>query len=154
MKVTITQWNGDRIQRRAGQILRDFAPQVAFQAEQEIAKRQYIWPVDTQRKNKEFVQAGLRNIIDTAQLINSATPPTVNSAGTVKTLEIEWTAPYSGAVLMGGYIIGDMWRGGYEAPARDWIGNTFTQLKPGGERPFLPYLVQRWNALAGGGPRR
>lgn len=147
----VTSWNADKLLARAGQILEDFGPQVAFQAEQELAKDQYWWPVATLRKSGEFVRAGDRDVIDTAYLLNSATPPVVSfRAGGSAQLRIEWTAPYAKAVQQGGYVVGNGFSN-YVAPNRDWIANTYAQLRPGKERPFLPYLVQRWQQLAGVG---
>lgn len=147
-RVQIKQWNGDKLLARATRILEDFGPQVAFQSEQEIAKEQYDWPVATRRKNKTLVPAGLRDIVDTGRLINSATAPEVSSAGGRSTLQIAWTAPYAYEVLKGGYLVGTT-RRNYLAPERDWISRTYRQLAPDGERPFMPFLVRRWNQLAG-----
>lgn len=145
----VTQWNADKLLARAGQILEDFGPQVAFQADQEIAKEQYTWPVATQRKNGQLVPRGLRDIVDTGQLLNSATAPAVTTSGSGSSLQIAWTAPYAYEVLKGGYLVGTT-RSNYVAPERDWISRTYRQLEPGGERPLLPFLVRRWNQLAGG----
>lgn len=147
--VKITRWNADKLLGRAGQILEDFGPQVAFQAEQELAKDQYWWPVDTLRKSGEFVREGDRNIIDTGELMNSATAPAVTAGARGAQLRIAWTAPYAKEVQEGGYVVGERGRS-YTAPGRDWIANTYAQLLPGRERPFLPYLVQRWQSLASG----
>lgn len=153
-KVKITSWNADRFLSRIPQILDDFAPQVAFQSEQELAKVQYKWPrrrsdgteIITHRKNGQRVTTP-RDIVDTGELMNSATSPQVAPTATGASLRIVWTAPYAKAVQVGGYIIGTI-RYNYVAPERDWIKRTYLQLKPEGERPFLPYLVQRWNQLA------
>ncbi len=148
VRVQITQWNADKLLARATQILEDFGPQVAFQSEQEIAKEQYTWPVATRRKNGQVVTSP-RDIVDTGQLINSATAPAVSSAGGRSALQIVWTAPYAYEVLKGGYLVGTT-RRNYVAPERDWISRTYRQLQVDGERPFLPFLVRRWNQLAGG----
>ena len=120
---------------------------MAFQSEQEIAKEQYTWPVTTRRKNGQVVTSP-RDIVDTGRLINSATPPEVSSAGGRSALRIAWTAPYAYEVLKGGYLVGTT-RQNYVAPERDWISRTYRQLQVDGERPFLPFLVRRWNQLAG-----
>jgi hypothetical protein len=147
VRVQIKQWNADKLLARATQILEDFGPLVAFQSEQEIAKEQYTWPVTTRRKNGQVVTSP-RDIVDTGRLINSATPPEVSSAGGRIALRIAWTAPYAYEVLKGGYLVGTT-RQNYVAPERDWISRTYRQLQVDGERPFLPFLVRRWNQLAG-----
>lgn len=147
VRVQIKQWNADKLLARATQILEDFGPLVAFQSEQEIAKEQYTWPVTTRRKNGQVVTSP-RDIVDTGRLINSATPPEVSSAGGRSALRIAWTAPYAYEVLKGGYLVGTT-RQNYVAPERDWISRTYRQLQVDGERPFLPFLVRRWNQLAG-----
>jgi hypothetical protein len=76
--------------------------------------------------------------VDTGKLVNSQGPPEVQK----NRLTIQWTAPYSKAVLQGGYTV-ESSRGNYLAPGRDWITPALR------ERPLLPYLVQRWNQLAG-----
>lgn len=153
-RLRVTQWNAERILARSAQILEDFGPQVAFQAEQELAKDQYWWPAATLRKSGQFVPEGDRDIIDTGFLLNSATPPVVSRrAGGSAQLRIEWTAPYARAVQIGGYVVGSGFNN-YVAPGRDWIANTYAQLRPGKERPFLPYLVRRWQQLAEGGRGR
>lgn len=148
-KVRFSEWNGEKIAARAREILEDFGPQVAFQAEQEIAKDQYYWPRFTRRKSGQLVEPGDRNIVDTGELLNSATAPAVGQGAKGPQLVIQWMAPYSGAVLTGGYLIGTT-RNAYIAPPRNWIAKTFDQLQPNGERPFLPYLVRRWQQMAGG----
>jgi len=147
VRVQIKQWNADKLLARTTQILEDFGPLVAFQSEQEIAKEQYTWPVTTRRKNGQVVTSP-RDIVDTGRLINSATPPEVSSAGGRSALRIAWTAPYAYEVLKGGYLVGTT-RQNYVAPERDWISRTYRQLQVDGERPFLPFLVRRWNQLAG-----
>jgi hypothetical protein len=146
-KLRVTTWRAPELVARVSQVLEDFGPQVAFQAEQEIAKDQYDWPVATQRKNGRLVPAGKRDIVDTATLLNSATPPQVLRRVGGVSLSIAWTAPYAYEVLKGDYLVGTV-RNNYIAPGRNWIAKTYAQLRPGGERPFLPFLVQRWNQLA------
>lgn len=146
-KLKVTSWRAPELVARVSQVLEDFGPQVAFQAEQEVAKDQYNWPVATQRKNGRLVPAGKRDIIDTGTLLNSATTPQVFRGANSALLQIAWTAPYAYEVLKGGYVVGNS-QGNYVAPERNWIAKTYAQLAPGGERPFLPFLVQRWNQLA------
>ena len=145
-KLRVTSWRAPELVARVSQVLEDFGPYVAFQAEQEIAKDQYDWPVATLRKNNQLVPAGKRDIIDTGTLLNSATTPQVFRGASSASLQIAWTAPYAYEVL-DGYVVGNS-QGNYIAPKRNWIAKTYAQLGPGGERPFLPFLVQRWNQLA------
>lgn len=141
-KLRITKWNAERILQRSTQILEDYGPLISFQLQQEISKDQFDWPVPTRRKSGQFVPAGLRDIVDTGTLLNSQTNPEITSGAGYARLQIRWTAPYSGEVLRGGYIVGTL-RNNYVAPARDWITPALQQ------KPFLPFFAQRWKALAG-----
>jgi hypothetical protein len=143
MPLRIVRWNADRILKRPARILKDFGPRIAFQTQQEISKDQFKWPVATRRKNGRLVPAGLRDIVDTGTLLNSQTTPEVTSDGALSALSIRWTAPYSGEVLRGGYLIGTV-RNSYVAPERDWITPALR------EQPFLPFFQQRWTQLANG----
>jgi len=141
-KVTVT-WDLDKLETRIAQILEDYGPLISFQLQEEISKDQFFWPVDTFRGkpetiNSRLVPRGERDIVDTGKLLNSQGPPEVQK----NRLTIQWTAPYSKAVLQGGYTV-ESSRGNYLAPGRDWITPALR------ERPLLPYLVQRWNQLAG-----
>lgn len=139
MPVRITRWRGDRIVAKVPRILNEYGPLIGFQLQQEISKEQYDWPVPTLRKSGQFVPKGLRDIVDTGNLLNSQSAPEV----TGNRLRIVWSAPYSKAVLEGGYLVGTV-RNSYVAPGRDWITPA---LK---EKPLLPFLVERWQKLAGG----
>jgi hypothetical protein len=142
--VRVTQWNADRILGRAAQILEDYGPRISFQLQEEIAKDQFQWPVPTRRKSGQFVPAGLRDIVDTGQLLNSQTAPQVTDDGGLSVMTIRWTAPYSGEVLRGGYLVGTV-RNNYVAPGRDWITPALKQ------QPFAPFFASRWRQLAGVG---
>lgn len=139
MPVRITRWRGDRIVAKVPRILNEYGPLIGFQLQQEISKEQYEWPVPTLRKSGQFVPKGLRDIVDTGNLLNSQSAPEV----TGNRLRIVWTAPYSKAVLEGGYLIGTV-RNSYIARERDWITPALR------EKPLLPFLVERWQKLAGG----
>ena len=139
MAVRITRWRADRILAKGPRILNEYGPVIGFQLQQEISKEQFDWPVPTLRKSGQFVARGLRDIVDTGRLLNSQTTPEVSGT----TLRIAWGAPYSKAVLEGGYLVGTV-RNSYIAPGRDWITPALR------ERPLLPFLVERWQALAGG----
>lgn len=138
----LTQWNADKLLARSAQILEDYGPRISFQLQQEIAKDQFEWPVPTRRKSGQFIPAGLRDIVDTGQLLNSQTPPQVTSNGSLSVLSIRWTAPYSGEVLRGGYLVGTV-RNNYVAPGRDWITPALR------EQPFGKFFANRWRQLAG-----
>lgn len=141
-RLRITKWNADRILARAAQILDDYGPLISFQLQEEISKDQFDWPVPTRRKSGQFVPAGLRDIVDTGELLNSQTPPEITSGAGYARLKIGWTAPYSGEVLRGGYLIGTV-RNNYVAPGRNWITPALRN------KPLLPFFTQRWKALAG-----
>jgi len=141
-KVTVT-WDLNKLETRIAQILEDYGPLISFQLQEEISKDQFFWPVDTFRGksgtiNPRLVPKGDRDIVDTGRLLNSQTPPQVKDGK----LTIRWTAPYSLEVLRGNYLVGTT-VSNYVAPERDWITPALR------ERPLLPYLVQRWNQLAG-----
>jgi hypothetical protein len=140
MPLRIVRWNADRILKRPARILVDYGPRIAFQTQQEISKDQFQWPVATRRKNGRLVPAGLRDIVDTGTLLNSQTPPSVTSEEGRTVLQIRWTAPYSGEVLRGGYLVGTL-RNNYVAPGRDWITPALR------EQPFLPFFAERWAQL-------
>lgn len=137
MKGRVTQWRGDRIAAKVPRILNEYGPQIGFQLQQEISKEQFEWPVPTLRKSGQLVPKGKRDIVDTGELLNSQSPPQVEG----NTLRIVWGAPYSLAVLEGGYLVGTV-RDAYIAPGRDWITPALR------EKPLLPFLVERWNALS------
>ena len=139
MPVRITRWRGDRIVAKVPRILNEYGPLIGFQLQQEISKEQFDWPVPTRRKSGQFVPKGLRDIVDTGNLLNSQSSPEVSG----NRLRIVWTAPYSKAVLEGGYLVGTV-RNSYVAPGRDWITPALR------EEPLLPFLVERWQKLAGG----
>lgn len=138
----LTQWNADKLLARSAQILEDYGPRISFQLQQEIAKDQFEWPVPTRRKSGQFIPAGLRDIVDTGQLLNSQTPPQVTANGSLSVLSIRWTAPYSGEVLRGGYLVGTV-RNNYVAPGRDWITPALR------EQPFGKFFANRWRQLSG-----
>lgn len=126
--VQFASWNADRLTRRLPRrILEEYGPTISFQLQQEISKEQFEWPVATRRKSGQLVPKSpryggskRRDIVDTGTLLNSQTEPVVQSGERGAQLEIKWTAPYSGEVLRGGYLVGTV-RNNYVAPGRDWI---------------------------------
>lgn len=144
MPIRITRWRADRILAKGPRILNEYGPQIGFQLQQEISKEQFEYtddqgrPVITSRNNGQVVGSP-RDIVDSGKLLNSQSAPSVEG----NTLRIAWGAPYSKAVLEGGYLVGTV-RNSYIAKPRDWITPALR------EKPLLPFLVQRWQALANG----
>lgn len=138
----ITQWRAERIVAKVPRILTEYGPVIGFQLQQEISKDVYAWPTQT-RQGGAIVTNRVngpvttpRDIVDTGTLLNSQTTPQVEG----NTLTIAWSAPYSLAVLQGGYVIVRS-NGSYIAPGRDWITPALR------ERPLLPFLAERWQQL-------
>lgn len=139
--VQFASWNADRLTRRLPRrILEDYGPTIAFQLQQEISKEQFEWPVATRRKSGQFVPKGKRDIVDTGQLLSSQTEPVAQDAERGAQLEIKWTAPYSGEVLRGGYLVGTV-RTNYVAPERDWITPALRA------QDFGTFFGKRWQQL-------
>lgn len=137
----LLRWRGKQIAARPRQILGDYGPLISFQLQEEIATEQFNYPVPTVRKNGNLIPAGKRDIIDTGLFLNSQTNPEITSGRGYSILNVKWTAPYSGAILQGGYLVGTV-RNNYIAPPRDWITPALRK------RPLLPYFATRWKALA------
>lgn len=134
-RVVFTRWREEQLIAKVPRILNEYGPLIGFQLQQEISKEQFDWPVDTYRKTGQYVPKGLRDIVDTGELLNSQKPPVITGT----TLRIAWTAPYSLSVLQGNYVIGSVRP--YIAPPRDWITPA---LK---EKPLLPFFAERWKTL-------
>lgn len=141
-KVTVN-WDFKKINGRIDQILENYGPYISFQLQEELSKPQFEYtddenkPVITRRKNGETVGSP-RDIVDTGRLLNSQTAPDIKNG----VLKIRWTAPYSKAILEGGYIVGTV-RNNYVAKARDWITPALR------ERPFKPFVIRQWRQLSG-----
>jgi len=140
--VRITQWRAPEILAKVPRIVDEYGPVIGAQLMAEISKKQFDWPVPTVRKMQPFVPAGLRNIIDTAELFNSQTPAQVTSAPGATTLRIAWRAPYSKEVLEGGFLVGTV-RNAYIAPERDWITPALENQPP------LQFFKRKWQESAG-----
>lgn len=96
-----------------------------------------------------LIPAGPRDIVDTGTLLQSQTAPQVQNKSGTYSMQIEWTAPYSGLVLKGGNFGSYINVNGREVtpgirPGRNWIQASFQA------QPFLPFLVERWNRAAAG----
>lgn len=140
--VHFVSWNAERLTRRLPRrILAEYGPALSYQLQQEISKEQFYWPVTTRRKNGRVIKPGDRDIVDTGTLLNSQTEPTITDNGALSVLQISWTAPYSGVVLRGNYLVGTV-RNSYIAPPRDWITPAFK------EQPLLPFFKNRWGKTA------
>jgi len=101
-----------------------------------------------------FIPKGLRDAVDTGELLNSQTLPVVTQNGSATRLRIGWTAPYAATVLYGGdygsYInVNGAFVDVGQKPGRDWISPAL-QLYP-----LRPFFINRWRQLsARGGPVR
>lgn len=141
-KVTI---NTQGLQRKLERILDDYGPLISFQLQQEISTKQFEYtddsgrPITTLRNNGQEVTSP-RDIVDSGNLLTSQTNPDITSGAGFVRMQIRWTAPYSKAVLEGGYIVGTV-RNNYTAKPRDWITPALQA------RPLLPFFVRRWKAL-------
>jgi hypothetical protein len=142
IRATVT-WDLAKLEKRVDQILENYGPLISFQLQEEISKDQFVYTNDegdrvvTRRKNRQVVGSP-RDIVDTGQLLNSQTNPDVGGG----VLMIQWRAPYSLAVLRGGYTV-ESQRGNYTAKPRDWITPALR------EQPFKPYVLRQWRQLSG-----
>jgi len=157
VSVKITRWNKTRLSKAVDDALKEFGPQLAEQAREEITTRKWPWPGPTLRfesllmggkpeRGGFLIPAGNRDIVDTGTLLNSQQPPKVQTTGVGVELSITWTAPYAKNVLMGKYDSYINPEGRLVVPEqvkRNWLTSTLEA------KPFLPFLVQRWNQLAG-----
>jgi len=104
--VRITRWNADKLLQRIPVILANYGNKLTPLLQESIKATIYDWPVATRRKvgvySGKFVPAGLRDIVDTGTLLRSQSAPQL----TKNTLTIRWSAPYSGEVLRGDYMVG------------------------------------------------
>lgn len=140
VKVT---WDLKKLSGRIDQILENYGPYISFQLQEEISKEQFQYtddsgkPVITARNNGQVVGSP-RDIVDTGRLLNSQTTPDIKKG----VLTIRWNAPYSKAVLTGGYVVGAQGRS-YVAKPRDWITPALR------EQPFKPFVLRQWRQLSG-----
>lgn len=139
----IVRWNADKLLKRIPVILANYGNKVTPLLQESIKSKIYDWPVDTRRKvgvySGKFVPAGRRDIVDTGALLRSQTAPKL----TENSLTISWTAPYSGEVLRGGYLVGTL-RSNYIAPDRDWITPVLRAEPP------MQFFTAEWRKIGGG----
>lgn len=158
MPFQLKTWNGDKLLKAVEQATAEFGPELYEQAREEITSRKWDWPGPTLRftsllmggkpeRGGVLIPEGKRDIVDTGTLLNSQTGPFTDRSAEGFSVAIRWTAPYAKNILLGQYdpyINPEGRRATPEQVKRDWIASTFQA------KPFLPYLVQRWNQLVGG----
>ena len=138
----IVRWNADKLLKRVPLILTNYGIKLTPLLQESIKAKIYDWPVPTRRSvgvySGKFVPAGRRDIVDTVMLLNSQSAPRI----TENSLTISWSAPYSGAVLYGGFLVGTL-RDAYIAPGRDWI-TPVVQAEPP-----LQFFIKEWRKIGG-----
>lgn len=140
----IIKWNADKLIKRVPQILSNYGVLISPLLQDAIKANVYTWPtrtlqggdIVTRRRNGEVVTSP-RNIVDTGALLASQSTPQVSA----DTLRIIWTAPYSGDVLRGNYIVGRR-NGSYIATPRDWISPVVAAQPP------IQFFAREWRKLA------
>lgn len=142
-KVRFKSWNAQALLDLVPQVLEAYGEKVAPMLQEAIKSKAYEYPVPTMRKvgvySGKFVPKGKRDIVDTGQLMRSQQEPQVAE----NILQIRWTAPYSGEVLRGGYLVGTV-RSSYIAPPRDWITPVLEAQPP------EKFFAEEWRRLANG----
>lgn len=117
-------------------ILAEYTIELSEKFDDAITGDYYFVPFASRRRfanyyGSRYVAPGLRNIVDSGQLLNSKTISTrTTKFGT--SYEFDWTAPHAGEVRRG-YIT----TFGNQMPGRDWIAEAFSKL------PFKPFLQRR-----------
>jgi hypothetical protein len=156
VRIEIKSWNAEKLLGRSTQILEDFAPVIAEEARTQLSLVKWNWNRGTLRfksigmggepgkRGGVYVDAGLRDIIDTGRLRNSQQAPVVKNGQ----LTIAWTAPYAGLILKGGVFEQYINPAGRQVtpgnrPGRNWIGAALEAQPP------LPFFVRRWRELGG-----
>lgn len=140
-KAKLQSWGGDALLEKVGFALLAYGERIAPQLQESIKTKAYDWPTPTLRQvglySGKFVPKGKRDIVDTGTLMQSQSAPVV--AGNV--LTIRWNAPYSKAVLEGGFLVGTL-RNAYIAPGRDWITPVLQSTPP------AKFFAEEWRRLA------
>jgi len=141
----ITKWNAEKLLKRVPLVLTNYGIKVTPLLQESIKASIYPWPtltdrgglIVTRRSNGQEVTTP-RNIVDTGTLLRSQSAPQV----TPTNLTITWSAPYSGEVLRGGFVVGRS-NGSYIAPGRDWITPVLRAEDP------LQFFVREWRKIGG-----
>jgi len=140
--VRITQWNADKFIKRVPLVLTNYGIKITPLLQESIKAKVYEWPVFTRRKvglySGRAVEPGRRDIVDTGVLLGSQSAPKIRP----NSLTIVWQAPYSGAVLNGGFLVGTV-RNAYIAPARDWITPVLIAEPP------AQFFAREWRKIGG-----
>lgn len=93
-----------------------------------------------------WVPEGLRDIVDTGNLMDSRTAPALSAADGKRSMSIAWTAPYAQLIRTGGHFSsytgpdGNPYYPG-RRPGRDWIAKALE------DRPPLPRFAELWNSF-------
>lgn len=139
----IVSWNADKLLKRVPVVLANYGNKVTPLLQESIKAKIYDWPVFTRRQvglySGRDVEKGNRDIVDTGTLLRSQTAPQL----TENSLTIRWSAPYSGAVLQGGFLVGTL-RNAYVAPERDWITPVLQAEPP------MQFFAAEWRKIGGG----
>lgn len=142
-RTRIVSWNADKLLKRVPVVLANYGNKITPLLQESIKAKIYDWPVATRRKvgvySGQFVPAGSRDIVDTGKLLQSQSAPQI----TENSLTIRWTAPYSGEVLRGGFLVGNL-RNAYIAPGRDWITPVLAAQPP------MEFFAAEWRKIGGG----
>lgn len=109
------EWKPERILDRVVDTLEQAGPVYTEATILQMSNPIWGWSWDTRRRVSLLmggtrqqgrpgvvVRAGRRDIVDTGRLLDSITAPKVVREKDSVTLQIEWKAPYSGRVLIGG----------------------------------------------------
>ena len=136
------RWNADKLLKRVPLILTNYGIKLTPLLQESIKAKIYDWPVPTRRSvgvySGRFVPAGRRDIVDTGTLLRSQSAPQIEA----NSLTIRWSAPYSGDVLRGGFLVGNT-RSAYIAPGRDWITPVLLAEPP------LRFFASEWRKIGG-----
>lgn len=141
-QVVIVRWDAEKLLKRVPVVLANYGNKVTPLLQESIKAKIYDWPVFTRRQvglySGRDVEKGNRDIVDTGTLLRSQTAPQL----TPNSITIRWTAPYSGDVLRGGFLVGTL-RNAYIAPARDWITPVVKAESP------LKFFAAEWRKIGG-----
>tara|TARA_R100000406_G_scaffold67338_1_gene47825 strand:- start:121 stop:552 length:432 start_codon:yes stop_codon:yes gene_type:complete len=100
--------------------LKDTAKKLDTEFQEQITTSKWNWPNDTLRKNKQFIPAGNRDIVDMGDLRDSQSHRQVNQFA----IEWTWNVDYSAIVHNGAAL-----KGGGEYVAREWTKDAEKEVK-------------------------